>query len=61
VLIQVFEGERQLTKDNHSLGKFSLTDIPPASRGIPQIEVTFDLDENGIMNVSALNKTTGKS
>jgi len=61
VLIQVFEGERQLTKDNHLLGKFNLDGIPPAPRGVPQIEVTFDIDENGIMNVHASEKQTGKS
>ncbi|PHH66649.1 hypothetical protein CDD81_6486 [Ophiocordyceps australis] len=61
VLIQVFEGERQRTKDNNLLGKFELTGIPPAPRGVPQIEVTFDLDANGIMNVSAVEKGTGKS
>merc|ERR1712058_113954 len=61
VLIQVFEGERQRTKDNNLLGKFELTGIPPAPRGVPQIEVTFDLDANGIMNVSALEKGTGKT
>lgn len=61
VLIQVFEGERQRTKDNNLLGKFELTGIPPAPRGVPQIEVTFDLDANGIMSVSALEKGTGKS
>ncbi|KAI3655772.1 hypothetical protein MP638_003496 [Amoeboaphelidium occidentale] len=61
VLIQVFEGERARTKDNNLLGKFELTGIPPAPRGTPQIEVTFDLDANGIMNVSAVDKTTGKS
>jgi heat shock protein 1/8 len=61
VLIQVFEGERQRTKDNNLMGKFELTGIPPAPRGVPQIEVTFDLDANGIMNVSALEKGTGKS
>jgi heat shock protein 1/8 len=61
VLIQVFEGERQRTKDNNLLGKFELTGIPPAPRGVPQIEVTFDVDANGIMNVSALEKGTGKS
>jgi len=60
VLIQVFEGERARTKDNNLLGKFELTGIPPAPRGVPQIEVTFDLDANGIMNVSALEKGTGK-
>lgn len=61
VLIQVFEGERQRTKDNNLLGKFELTGIPPAPRGVPQIEVTFDMDANGIMNVSALEKGTGKT
>jgi L1 cell adhesion molecule like protein len=61
VLIQVFEGERARTKDNNLLGKFELTGIPPAPRGVPQIEVTFDLDANGIMNVSASEKGTGKS
>jgi len=61
VLIQVFEGERARTKDNNLLGKFELTGIPPAPRGVPQIEVTFDLDANGIMNVSALEKGTGKT
>merc|ERR1719386_335870 len=61
VTIQVFEGERSRTKDNNLLGKFELTGIPPAPRGVPQIEVTFDLDANGIMNVSALEKGTGKT
>ena len=61
VNIQVFEGERTMTKDNHKLGNFDLTGIPPAPRGVPQIEVTFDLDANGIMNVSALEKGTGKT
>merc|ERR1712190_551713 len=60
VLIQVYEGERQMTKDNHLLGKFDLTGIPPAPRGVPQIEVTFDIDANGILNVSACDKSTGK-
>merc|ERR1712007_238990 len=60
VLIQVFEGERQMTKDNHILGKFNLEGIPPARRGEPQIEVTFDIDANGILNVSAQEKATGK-
>jgi len=60
VLIQVFEGERSMTRDNNSLGKFELTGIPPAPRGKPQIEVTFDIDANGIMQVSAQDKTTGK-
>jgi len=61
VLIQVYEGERQLTKDNHLLGKFNLEGIPPAARGTPQIEVTFDIDANGILNVSACDKATGKA
>jgi L1 cell adhesion molecule like protein len=60
VLIQVFEGERAMTKDNNLLGKFELTSIPPAPRGVPQIEVTFDIDANGIMNVSAVDKSTGR-
>merc|ERR1719264_773432 len=60
VLIQVFEGERAMTKDNNILGKFELTGIPPAPRGVPQIEVTFDIDANGILNVSATDKSTGK-
>ena len=61
VTIQVFEGERGFTKDNHLLGRFDLTDIPPAPRGVPQIEVSFDLDANGILNVSAVEKGTGKT
>jgi len=61
VLIQVFEGERARTKDNNLLGKFELTGIPPAPRGVPQIEVTFDIDANGILNVSAVEKGTGKT
>ncbi|SPO43661.1 probable chaperone bip [Moesziomyces antarcticus] len=61
VLIQVFEGERSMTKDNNKLGKFELTGIPPAPRGTPQIEVTFELDANGIMKVSATDKGTGKA
>jgi len=60
VTIQVFEGERTLTKDNHLLGKFDLNGIPPAPRGVPQIEVTFDVDANGILNVSAVEKGSGK-
>jgi len=60
VTIQVYEGERAMTKDNHLLGKFDLTGIPPAPRGVPQIEVTFDVDANGILNVSACDKSTGK-
>jgi len=61
VLIQVFEGERQFTKDNTLLGKFQLEGIPPMPRGMPQIEVTFDMDANGILNVQAAEKSTGKS
>jgi endoplasmic reticulum chaperone BiP len=61
VLIQVFEGERSMTKDNNLLGKFELTGIPPAPRGVPQIEVSFELDANGILRVSAGDKGTGKS
>jgi len=60
VMIQVFEGERKFTKDNNLLGKFNLDNIPPAPRGTPQIEVTFDIDANGILNVSAVDKGTGK-
>merc|ERR1719325_319374 len=60
VTIQVYEGERAMTRDNHLLGKFDLTGIPPAPRGVPQIEVTFDIDANGILNVSASDKSTGK-
>jgi len=61
VSIQVFEGERAMTKDNRLLGQFQLSGIPPAPRGVPQIEVSYDLDSNGILNVSAADKTTGKS
>jgi L1 cell adhesion molecule like protein len=61
VLIQVYEGERSRTRDNNLLGKFELAGIPPAPRGVPQINVTFDIDANGILNVSAEDKTTGKS
>merc|ERR1711902_443942 len=57
----VYEGERAMTKDNHILGKFDLTNIPPAPRGVPQIEVTLDVDANGILNVSAVEKGTGKA
>nr|XP_061806508.1 heat shock 70 kDa protein 1-like [Nerophis lumbriciformis] len=60
VLIQVLEGERAMTKDNNLLGRFELSGIPPAPRGVPQIEVTFDVDANGILNVSAVDKSTGK-
>merc|ERR1712072_845130 len=58
--INVFEGERPMTKDNHNLGKFDMTGIPPAPRGQPQIEVTFEIDSNGILNVGAHDKGTGK-
>jgi len=61
VNIEVYEGERAMTKDNHNLGKFDLTGIPPAPRGVPQIEVTFDIDANGILNVSASDKSSGKT
>ena len=60
VLIQVYEGERSMTKDCNRLGQFQLEGIPPMPRGQPQIEVTFDVDANGILNVSALEKSTGK-
>ena len=59
VTIQVYEGERPMTKDNHLLGKFDLTEIPPAPRGVPQIEVSFEIDVNGILRVSAEDKGTG--
>merc|ERR1712198_148887 len=59
VNIQVFQGERAMTKDNFPLGKFELTDIPPAPRGVPQIEVTFEIDANGILIVKASDKGTG--
>ena len=59
VTIQVFEGERSMTKDNNSLGNFELSGIPPAPRGVPQIEVTFDIDANGIMNIEAKDKGSG--
>merc|ERR1711916_419399 len=59
VTVQVFEGERPMTKDNHLLGKFDLNNIPPAPRGVPQIEVTFEIDVNGILRVSAEDKGTG--
>merc|ERR1711939_1174847 len=61
VMIQVFQGERAMTKDNIHLGKFELTGIPPAPRGQPQIEVTFEIDANGIINVAAADKSTGSS
>ena len=61
VLIQVYEGERAQTKDNNLLGKFELSGIPPAPHGAPQLKVTFDVDANGILNVSAADKSTGKS
>ena len=61
MLIQVYEGERARTKDNNLLGKFELAGIPPAPEGVPQIEVTFDIDANGILNVHAMDKGTGKS
>ncbi|BES97299.1 Heat shock protein [Nesidiocoris tenuis] len=61
VTIQVFEGERTMTKDNHLLGTFDLTGIPPAPRGVPKIEVTFDMDANGILNVSAKDNSSGRS
>jgi len=61
VSIQIFEGERKMTKDNHNLGKFELSGIREAPRGVPQIEVTFDIDANGILNVSAIDKDSGKT
>ena len=61
VTIKIFEGERTMTKDNHLLGTFDLSGIPKAPRGVPQIEVTFDLDENNILNVSAEDTNTGNS
>ena len=61
VLIQVFEGERAMTKDNNLLGKFHLDGIPPAPRGVPQVDVVFDIDANGIFSVSAVDKSTGKT
>jgi heat shock protein 5 len=61
VSIQVFEGERAMTKDNHKLGQFDLTGIPAAPRGVPQIEVTFEIDANGILNVAAVEKGSGKT
>jgi molecular chaperone DnaK len=61
VQIVVFQGERPMAKDNRKLGEFNLDGLPPAQRGVPQIEVTFDIDANGILNVSAKDKATGKS
>ena len=61
VTVQVFEGERQFTKDNNKLGEFTLQGIPPMPRGVPQIEIAYDLDANGILTVSACEKSTGKS
>ena len=61
VLVQVYEGEHARTKDNNLLGKFELSGIPPAPRGVPEVKVTFDIDANGILSVSAADKTTGKS
>ena len=60
VTIQVFQGERRMTRDNHKLGEFQLNDIPPMPRGTPQIEITYDLDANGILNVNAIEKSSGK-
>ena len=60
VTIRVFQGEREMAADNKMLGQFDLVGIPPAPRGVPQIEVTFDIDANGIVNVSATDKATGK-
>jgi len=61
VTIQVYEGERQLTVHNNKLGEFHLKGIPPMQRGVPQIEITYDVDANGILQVSAVEKSTGKS
>ncbi len=61
VMVQVFEGERTMTKDNNELGNFKLDGIPPAPRGVPQIEVSFDVDANGIMNIEAVDKGSGKT
>ena len=59
--VQVFEGERQFTKDNNKLGEFQLNGIPPMPRGMPQIEITYDVDANGILNVNAVEKSSGKA
>ena len=59
--IQVYQGERKIANQNKQLGRFDLTDIPPAPRGLPQIEVTFDINADGIMNISANDKGTGKA
>ena len=59
ITIQIFEGERPLTKDNHLLGKFDLTGIPPMPKGKPEVEVTFDIDDNGILSVEATEKSSG--
>ena len=61
VLIQVYEGERTMSKDNHLLGKFELTGLPPAPRGVPQIDVTFQVDANGLLQVQAVDKGSGKA
>lgn len=61
VEIHVLQGERAMAKDNRTIGKFHLSDLPPAPRGVPQIEVIFDIDANGIINVSALDKATNKT
>lgn len=61
VLIQVYEGERSMSKDNHLLGKFELTGLPPAPRGVPQIDVTFQVDANGLLQVEAVDKASGKA
>ena len=61
VLIQAYEGEHAMTKDKNMVGEFHLDGVPPAPRGVPQIEVTFDIDANGILNVSAHDKYIGKS
>ena len=58
VLVKVFQGEQPMTKDNHLLGEFELSGIPPAPRGVPQIEVTFEIDANGIVRISAADKGT---